>query len=51
MLRVNRIVLPQSLRQQALQLAHEGHRGAKVTKLPLRAKVRWPLVDRELEKF
>nr|CAH7765262.1 unnamed protein product [Callosobruchus chinensis] len=34
-----------------LLLAHEGHPGATVTKRRLRAKVWWPLIDRQVEKW
>lgn len=39
LLRGTRIVIPQSLRERALQLAHEGHPGMTVMKRRLRAKV------------
>ena len=38
-LRGTRIVIPQSLRQQVLAIAHEGHVGIVATKLRLRTKV------------
>ncbi|XP_044753909.1 uncharacterized protein K02A2.6-like [Coccinella septempunctata] len=36
---------------EVLQLAHEGHPGETVMKRRLRAKVWWPFMDREVEKF
>ncbi|KAG5875425.1 hypothetical protein JTB14_005323 [Gonioctena quinquepunctata] len=51
LLRNNRIVIPVSQRQQILTLAHEGHPGEKVMKRRLRAKVWWPLIDRQVEQF
>lgn len=50
-LRGNRIVIPESLRPHIIKLAHEGHPGETVMKRRLRAKVWWPLIDRETEKF
>ncbi|KAG5869545.1 hypothetical protein JTB14_018677 [Gonioctena quinquepunctata] len=47
----NRIVIPVSQRQQILTLAHEGHPGETVMKRRLRAKVWWPLIDRQVEQF
>ncbi|KAG5893745.1 hypothetical protein JTB14_001389 [Gonioctena quinquepunctata] len=51
LLRNNRIVIPVSQRQQILTLAHEGHPGETVMKRRLRAKVWWPLIDRQVEQF
>lgn len=50
-LRGNRLVIPESLREQVLRLAHEGHPGETVMKRRLRAKVWWPLIDKAAEKF
>lgn len=50
-LRGTRIVLPQSLRGRALQLAHEGHLGVVGTKQHLRTKVWWPGMDKAAERF
>ena len=41
-LRGNRIIMPESLWQHTLSLAHEGHRGIVRTKARLREKVWWP---------
>lgn len=51
LLRGNKIVIPVTLRAIILELAHEGHPGETVMKRRLRAKVWWPLIDRETEKF
>ena len=51
LLRGNKIVIPLVLREQVLVLAHEGHPGETVMKRRLRAKVWWPTIDRETEKF
>ena len=40
-----RIVLPQSLQQQAINLAHQGHQGLVRTKQLLRQKVWFPRID------
>ena len=50
-LRGTRIVIPQSLRQQVLAIAHEGHVGIVATKLRLRTKVWWPGIDKETEQY
>lgn len=51
LLRGTRIVIPQSLREQTLQLAHEGHPGMTVMKRRLRVKVWWPKIDPQVEDF
>ncbi|KAL7743610.1 hypothetical protein ACLKA6_019229 [Drosophila palustris] len=51
LLRGTRNVIPGSLRERILQLAHEGHPGESAMKRRLRAKVWWPSIDREVEKF
>nr|XP_043068709.1 uncharacterized protein K02A2.6-like [Drosophila bipectinata] len=51
LLRGNRIVIPQSLRNQVLELAHEGHPGESAMKRRLRSKVWWPLIDRDAENY
>ncbi|CAG2225151.1 unnamed protein product [Mytilus edulis] len=50
-LRGTRIVIPISLREQVLQLVHEGHPGIVVMKTRLRSKVWWPWIDKSIEKF
>ena len=50
-LRGTRIVIPQSLRQQVLAIAHEGHVGIVATKLTLRTKVWWPGIDKDAEQY
>lgn len=44
-LKDNRIVIPKSLQQRILDLAHETHQGIVKTKLMLREKVWWPGID------
>lgn len=51
LLRGTCIVMPEKLRQQTLQLAHEGHPGMTVMKRRLRAKVSWPKMDTQVEEF
>lgn len=51
LLRGTRIVIPEKLREQTLQLAHEGHPGMTVMKRRLRAKVWWPKMDAQVEEF
>jgi len=48
--RGTRIVIPQSLRQQVLAIAHEGHVRIVATKLALRTKVWWPGIDKDAEE-
>ena len=44
-LRGNRIVVPHSLRQRAVNIAHESHQGIQKTKALLREKVWFPQID------
>ena len=44
-------VIPQSLRQQVLAIAHEGHVGIVATKLRPRTKVWWPGNDKDAEQY
>ena len=50
-LRGNRIVIPQKLRNRVIELGHEGHPGIVQTKQRLRTKVWWPSIDKESEKY
>ena len=50
-LRGTRLIVPKSLREQVLNLAHEGHQGICKTKSRLRTKVWWPKMDNEAEKL
>ena len=47
----DRLVIPQSMRDDVLRLAHEGHQGIVKTKNRLRAKVWWPKMDAAAEKL
>ena len=49
-LRADRIVLPNKLRQQAINLAHEDHTGMVRCKQRLRSKLWWPEIDKQLEE-
>lgn len=49
LLRGTRIVIPHSLRDRVVKLAHEGHQGIVKTKNRLRSKVWWPKMDRQAE--
>lgn len=51
LLRGARIVIPKSLVERTLQLAHEGHPGMSVMKRRLRAKVWWPKMDDDVDEF
>ncbi|XP_057310600.1 uncharacterized protein K02A2.6-like [Hydractinia symbiolongicarpus] len=44
-LRENRIVLPKSLRQTAINIAHQGHLGVQKAKNLLRSKLYWKSMD------
>ncbi len=48
-LRDHRIVIPKSLQQRVIDLAHEGHQGIVKTKQLLRQKVWFPGIDRMVE--
>lgn len=49
LLRGTRIVMPEVLRSQTLDLAHEGHPGITLMKQRLRSKVWWPKMDAHVE--
>ena len=49
LLRGTRVVIPQSLQEHTLQLAHEGHPGIVAMKQRLRSKVWWYGVDKMAE--
>ncbi|XP_055643303.1 uncharacterized protein K02A2.6-like [Toxorhynchites rutilus septentrionalis] len=51
LLRGDRIVVPESLRKQVLQTAHEGPPGITMMKNHLRSNVWWPKIDVEVEKL
>ena len=51
LLRNDRIVIPQSLRQRILTLAHQGDQGIATTKARLRTKVWWPAMSTDAERF
>ncbi|XP_055623065.1 uncharacterized protein K02A2.6-like [Toxorhynchites rutilus septentrionalis] len=51
LLRTDRIVIPQSLREKVLQIAHEGHIGIRMMKMHLRSSVWWPKMDAAVESF
>ncbi|KAK0148838.1 hypothetical protein N1851_010749 [Merluccius polli] len=48
-LRGTKIVIPQSLQNKAISLAHEGHQGVVKTKKLIREKVWFPGIDRQVE--
>ena len=50
-LRGTRLVIPNSLRERVLKLAHEGHPGIVIMKRRLRSKVWWPGIDKDVEMF
>ncbi len=51
MLRGTRLVIPRELRKRIVAIAHEGHVGARATKLRLRTKVWWPGIDKDVAKY
>lgn len=51
LLRGNRLVIPSSLRDRVIELAHEAHPGIAAMKRRLRQKVWWPLMDKVVESF
>lgn len=50
LLRKTRLVIPQSLQKQSVDLAHEGHQGMSKTKLLVRSKVWFPFIDKMVEE-
>lgn len=51
LLRGDKIVVPNNLRERILELAHEGHPGARIMKTHLRGNVWWPKIDLDAERF
>ncbi|XP_011858920.1 PREDICTED: uncharacterized protein K02A2.6-like [Vollenhovia emeryi] len=51
LLRGSKIVIPQTLRKDVLDAAHEGHPGIVAMKGRLRSKVWWPRIDKDAEKI
>lgn len=51
LMRGDRLIIPESFRQQVLQCAHDGHPGMSLMKRRLRQKVWWPKIDDQVEKF
>ena len=49
--RGHRIVIPKSLRERVLSLAHTGHQGIAKNKQLLRTKVWWPGIDKDVESL
>lgn len=49
--REDRIILPQKLRQRALEIAHRGHPGIVSMRRNLREKVWWPCMDHDVKEF
>ena len=50
LLRDHRIVIPRSLQQQAVDIAHEGHQGMVKTKQLLRLKIWFPHIDKIVDQ-
>lgn len=50
-MRANKVVIPEKLWNQTIQLAHEGHQGVVQTKSRSREKVWWPDLDKQVEKL
>ena len=50
-LRQQRLVLPKSLQEKAVEIAHEGHLGITKTKALMRTKVWFPGMDSLVERF
>ena len=49
-LRGHRIVVPETLREKVVDIAHEGHMGMTKTKALVREKVWFPRIDRMVEE-
>ena len=50
-LRQNRIVIPQSMRQDMLQRIHEGHLGVEKWKRRAREAVYWPGINKDIQEM
>lgn len=50
LVRSGRVVVPESLRKEALLIAHSGHPGGSAMKSILRSRVWWPAMDSDVEK-
>ena len=48
---LNRIVIPESLQDRAIILAHEEHKGIAKTKRLLRERVWFPNIDKKIENL
>ena len=51
LLRDSQIVIPSTLRQRCLRLAHGGHLGISKSKTILRSKVWWPGLEKDIESY
>lgn len=51
LMKQEKLVLPKSLREQALKVAHRAHPGMSTMKYLLRQGVWWPGMDREIEDY
>ncbi len=51
LLRGTRIVIPETLQQQTIKLAHDGHQGLTKCKMLLREKVWFPSMDKKAEEI
>ncbi|XP_058817493.1 uncharacterized protein K02A2.6-like [Topomyia yanbarensis] len=48
LLRGTRLIIPESLRERVIQIAHEAHPGIEAMKRRLRQKVWWPSMDKQV---
>lgn len=51
LLRQDRIIIPQSLRQEMLKKLHEGHLGAEKCKRRARTAIYWPGINADIDKM
>ena len=51
LMRGNKVVVPETLRDKIIKLAHEGHQGMVRTKSRIRSRVWWPGMDAMVEKY
>lgn len=47
----SKVIIPASLRGRVIELANEDHSGMTVMKRRLRAKVWWPKIDLQVERY
>jgi hypothetical protein len=50
-MRGNRLIIPETLQEKSIRIAHEGHQGITKTKSLLRKKIWFPGMDKKVEEI